>query len=76
MTRDKVNFLKFKEERGGNVYFGDNGTTKIIAKGRVTLGNQRTKANNVFLVENMKHNILSVIQMCDQGHTLTFDSEK
>jgi hypothetical protein len=24
----------------------------------------------------MKHNILSVIQMCDQGHKLTFDSEK
>jgi hypothetical protein len=24
----------------------------------------------------MKHNILSVIQMCDQGHKLTFDSKK
>jgi hypothetical protein len=24
----------------------------------------------------MKHNILSVNQMCDQGHKLTFDSKK
>jgi hypothetical protein len=24
----------------------------------------------------MKHNLLSVIQMCDQGHKVTFDSEK
>jgi hypothetical protein len=24
----------------------------------------------------MKHNLLSVSQMCDQGHKLTFDSEK
>jgi hypothetical protein len=24
----------------------------------------------------MKHNILSVSQMCDQGHTITFDSQK
>ena len=31
---------------------------------------------NVLLVENMKHNLLIVSQMCDQGHTLTFDSKK
>jgi hypothetical protein len=24
----------------------------------------------------MKHNILSVSQMCDQGHKVTFDSQK
>ena len=42
----------------------------------VTLGIQRTKANNVLLVENMTHNHLSVSQMCDQGHTLTFDLDK
>jgi hypothetical protein len=24
----------------------------------------------------MKHNLLSVIQMCDQGHKLVFDSKK
>ena len=28
------------------------------------------------LVENIKHTILSVSQMCDQGHTLTFDLDK
>jgi hypothetical protein len=33
-------------------------------------------AENVLLVENMKHNLLSVSQMCDQGHTLLFDSKK
>jgi hypothetical protein len=31
---------------------------------------------NVLLVEDMKHNLLSVIQMCDQGHELQFDSYK
>jgi hypothetical protein len=24
----------------------------------------------------MKHNLLSVSQMCDQGHNVTFDSQK
>jgi hypothetical protein len=27
-------------------------------------------------MEDMKHNILSVCQMCDQGHKLMFDSQK
>jgi hypothetical protein len=30
----------------------------------------------VLLVENMKPNLLSVIQTCDQGHILIFDSQK
>jgi hypothetical protein len=34
------------------------------------------RQNNVLLVEDMKHNVLSVIQMCDQGHKVTFDSQK
>jgi hypothetical protein len=33
-------------------------------------------AENVLLFKNMKHNLLSVIQMCDQEHTLLFDSKK
>ena len=39
-------------------------------------GNKNTKEENVLLVEDMKHNLLSVIQMCDQGHKVTFDSQK
>jgi hypothetical protein len=40
------------------------------------MGNTNAKIENVLLVENMKHNILSVSQMCDQGHKVTFDSQK
>ena len=76
MTGNKENFLKFIEEKGGNVYFGDNGSANILGKGMVSLGDKRTKAENVLQVENMKHNLLSVNQMCDQGHILTFDSKK
>jgi hypothetical protein len=34
------------------------------------------KPEKVLTVEDMKHNILSVSQMCDQGHRILFDSEK
>jgi hypothetical protein len=37
---------------------------------------KNVKAKNVLLVEDLKHNLLSVSKMCDQGYTLTFDSRK
>ena len=33
-------------------------------------------AKNVMFVENMNHNLLSVGKMCDQGHTILFNSTK
>ena len=51
-------------------------SSKIIGKGTVQIGNKNEKAENVILVEDMKHNLLSVSQICDQGHKLTFDSQK
>jgi len=40
------------------------------------LGSKDAMEGNVLLVEYMKHNMLSLSQMCDQGHTLPFDSDK
>ena len=34
------------------------------------------KKKNVLLVEDMKHNLLSVSKMCCQGHKVTLDSQK
>jgi hypothetical protein len=33
-------------------------------------------AKKFLFIENMKHNLLSVSQMCDQGHTLIFNSNE
>ncbi|WP_439098925.1 hypothetical protein [Acinetobacter johnsonii] len=48
----------------------------MIGKGTIRIGNKNTKAENVLLVEDMKHNILSVSKMRDQGLKITFDSQK
>jgi hypothetical protein len=74
VTRDRTKFITLKKNEG-NVNFGDNGVSKIVGKGTLSLDNGRAKVEKVMCVENLKHNILSVIQMCDQGHTLTFDSQ-
>jgi hypothetical protein len=76
MTGDTDKFLTLRKERDGSFSFGNDYSTKIIGKGTVRIGNKNTKAENVLLVEYMKHNILSVSQMCDQGHKVTFDSQK
>jgi hypothetical protein len=76
MTGDRDMFLTLRKERDGSVSFKNDDLAKIIGKGTVIIGNKNTKETNVLLVEDMKHNLLSVSQMCDQGHKVTFDSQK
>ena len=74
MTYDLSKFITLKDNKG-KVTFGDSLSSKIIGKGK-TIFNSKIKAEFFFLVENLKHNLLSVIQKCDQGHICIFDSEK
>jgi hypothetical protein len=76
MTGDRYRFLTLQKERDGSVSLQNDDSTKIIGNDIVRIGNKNTKAENVLLVEDMIHNLLSVSQMCDQGHKDTFDSQK
>jgi hypothetical protein len=76
MTGDKYKFLTLRKEKNGSVSFRNDNSSKIIGEDTVQIGNKNEKAQNFLLVEDMKHNLLSVSQMCDQGHKLTFDLEK
>ena len=74
MTGDPTRFIKLKDNKG-RVTFGDNKSSKIIGKGTIII-NSKIKVENVLLVENLKPNLLSVSQTCDQGHICFFYSEK
>jgi hypothetical protein len=76
MTCDKKKFITLNKERDGSVSFGNGNLTIIIGKGTVNLGSKDAKEENVLLVENMKHTLVSVIQMGDHEHRLIFDSKK
>jgi hypothetical protein len=65
MTRDQSKFLKLTKKEKGKVTFGDNVSANILGKNTVNLGNNKDKAENVLLVENIKPNLLSVSQTCD-----------
>jgi hypothetical protein len=75
MTGDQDKFINWKR-KGGNVAFGDESSAKILGEGVVEIGRKNVKIKNVLLVEDLKHNLLSVSKMCDQVYTLTFDSRK
>lgn len=61
----KINFSIWRKLKGGNFTFEDDISTKIRGKWTIILGNEKTKEHNSLLVENMKHNLLIVIQMCE-----------
>jgi hypothetical protein len=71
--QEKIIILKRK---GENVAFGDDSSAKILGEGVVELRSKNVKAKNALLFEYLKHNLLSVSKMCDQGYTLTFDSQR
>jgi hypothetical protein len=64
MTEDQYKFINLKR-KGGNVAFGDDSYAKILGEGVVELGSKNVKEKNVLLVEELKHNLLSVSKMCD-----------
>jgi hypothetical protein len=76
MTGDRNKFLTLQKEINGSVSFRNDNSAKIIGEGTVGIGNKNEKEENLLMVEDMKHNIISVSQMCDQGHKVTFDSQK
>ncbi|GLJ55713.1 hypothetical protein SUGI_1196780 [Cryptomeria japonica] len=73
MTGEKREFIKLEDWNGGLVRFGDNSSIKIKGKGTLSIDG-KLKEHDVYYVEGLKHNLLSVIQMCDKGYKFTFDS--
>ena len=61
-------------KEGGAVGFGGNQTGKII--GTRTIGNSSISINNVWLVDRLRHNLLSISQFCDTGYDVMFDKNQ
>ena len=51
--------------------FGGNQSGKII--GTRTIGNSFISINNVWLVDDVEHNLLSISQFCDNGCDVMFE---
>ena len=76
MTGNYIWFLSFtKIENGGNVSFGDNLKGKILGMGNIGKVSS-TLIENVCLVENLKHNLINISQLCNKGYKVIFDKTR
>lgn len=75
MTGNMACLKNFKKIDGGHVAFGNNPAGgKISGKGDVSKG--KMTFEDVYYVEQLRYNLLSVSQVCDKKHSILFtDSE-
>jgi len=72
MTGEMSIFQDHQMKKGGKVIFGGNQHDKVIGGKTVSL--KRTMSiNNVLLVDDLKHNLLSISQLCDNGNNVVFN---
>ncbi|KAJ9546579.1 hypothetical protein OSB04_019122 [Centaurea solstitialis] len=73
MTGNKHVLIDFKEEAGPSVKFG--GEERGITHGYGTLTNGKTTFRRVSYVEGLTHNLLSICQLFDKDHKVSFSKK-
>ena len=68
---DKEQFTKIKVMDGGCVTFGNNAKGKIIGIKEIS-NPQSLSIHYVLLIDGLKHNLLSISQLCDMRSKVTF----
>ena len=74
MTGNKALLSKFVEKAGPNVSYGDGNIGKTLGYGNINLGN--VIIQSVALVSRLKHNLLSISQICDRRYHVNFFEEQ
>ena len=76
MTGEKEMFTSFesKEDSNDAIIFADNRRGKILRLGKIALSTEHS-ISNVFLVETLTYNLLSVSQICDMCYNCLFTNE-
>ena len=73
MTGDESKFAFLTKKNGGYVTFEDNAKERIIGQGNI--GNDTfSLIESVLLVDDLKHSLLSISQLCDKGFKVIFEA--
>ena len=65
MTEDETQSISLNPKDRGLVIFGDNNKGNIIGIGNIDK-NSSTSIENILIVKGLKHNLLSISQLCDK----------
>ena len=71
ITRDCSLFKILESKKGGNVTFDDGSKSHIKGKGTISLP-RLPNITNVLYVEDLRVNLLSISQICDQDYMVLF----
>jgi len=75
MTGEKSNILSLVASNGGSVAFGNDKFGTIVGIGKI--GEPLSHSiDGVYLVDGLKHNLLSVFQLCDKDNLVVFSSKQ
>ena len=75
MTGDYSLLSSFTKRNGEHVTFGDNVKGKILGIGNIGTTSSPI-IENVLLVDSLKHNLISISQLCDKGYRVIFEPSK
>lgn len=75
MTGDRSLFSHLEEKQEGSVTFDDENFAKIVGKGTIEVP-RILKLNDVLYVLGLKHNLISISQICDKGYAVQFAKGK
>ena len=73
MTDDKIFFQELDQNISENVTFGDN-SKRAIQRIETIDNNSQTQIKHVLYVKGLKHNLLSISQLCDKSFRVCFDA--
>jgi len=73
MTGDAKKFIRISYKASHHVTYGDKNIGKILGVGKVT-SSSSIVSKNVLLVEELKHNLLSISQLCGKGLKVIFET--
>jgi hypothetical protein len=73
MTGDKKMFTSYAKNKDSqdSIIFGDGNQGKVKGLGKIAISNEHS-ISNVFLVESLGYNLLSVSQLCNMGYNCLF----
>ena len=73
MTWDINNFTTLSRyHEGGTVTFGDDSKGKIVGIDNIKIGSS-SLIEDIVLVDDLKHNLLSISQICEKGLRVIFN---
>ena len=75
MSGEEQLFNNVTKQDLGSVTFGNNSKARAVGIGSVGFVGT-TQVEQVLLVDGLKHNLLSISQLCDDGNIVTFEHDK